>query len=449
MHQDDVRWVIVALRQMYDCNSDYGESCYRLLSRNGDFIYLNTKGYLEIDKGTNKVHSFVCVNTLLDEEEGKRKVQEMKNKFSIIINAKVPTNTMQDVTASQNPQQLERIVLYLIENLQKRPTTSTCVVDEIHTEDDVKRHTNTPPLALVPPETASVKNSISKSVSVVISTAAKSFAEKNNWKNSQKESLELQANNEKQQKVNVMTQTTNMRELARPSVLQMRAKTDQEIGLNSSSTMSLSNPNSPVNTQSAAAQQISVLKRLRVDTTNETATSLTSPILGEAAADDDEKFQTPKPAKRTSTNSLSSPSNTSLTSLTTTSLCLSPTPPPSSLPLPPPSLCSNINKDNSDIHDLISSSLRQVGESLHCIDAQTSSLRQQCSSRSLPTCLDNKLDAILIEQQKQSEFLVNIKNEYEVYKVQCQPHHLQKSTTMTTASTTHNRQQKQQKRQHQ
>lgn len=90
MHLDDVRWVIVALRQMYDCNSDYGESCYRLLSRNGHFIYLQSKGFLEIDKSSNKVHSFLCVNTLLDEQAGKRKVQEMKNKFSTIIKADLP-----------------------------------------------------------------------------------------------------------------------------------------------------------------------------------------------------------------------------------------------------------------------------------------------------------------------------------------------------------------------
>ncbi|XP_032597343.1 uncharacterized protein LOC6569227 isoform X2 [Drosophila grimshawi] len=268
MHNDDVRWVIVALRQMYDCNSSYGESTYRLFTRNGNIIYLQSKGYLEIDKETNRVHSFVCVNTLLDDEEGKRRVQEMKKKFSVIINTQIPQSTI-DVPASEHPAQLEKAVLRLIHNLRSSadhhhhhhhalplPSDNDELADhnvaggasaaasaaddddDMHCvghddadddyDDDIEEglasitsfsydtHANqqshqhqqsqshshtqhsqrghsyhleggsmasssqsrlgsskTPPLALVPPETSSVKSSISKSVSVVNVTAAK------------------------------------------------------------------------------------------------------------------------------------------------------------------------------------------------------------------------------------------------------------------------------------
>ncbi|XP_064555474.1 basic helix-loop-helix ARNT-like protein 2 isoform X3 [Drosophila montana] len=234
MHNDDVRWVIVALRQMYDCNSSYGESTYRLFTRNGNIIYLQSKGYLEIDKETNKVHSFVCVNTLLGDEEGRRRVQEMKKKFSVIINTQIPQSTI-DVPASEHPAQLEKAVLCLIQNLQSGGSDhdndrldADDDDDDNDTDDDIEdglssitnfshasqphdsqqqhhqhhhRHghghhshhnfldstmsqarlgagngmgsSKTPPLALVPPETASVKSSISKSVSVVNVTAAK------------------------------------------------------------------------------------------------------------------------------------------------------------------------------------------------------------------------------------------------------------------------------------
>ncbi|KAH8409064.1 hypothetical protein KR009_006078 [Drosophila setifemur] len=189
MHLDDVRWVIVALRQMYDCNSDFGESCYRLLSRNGRFIYLHTKGFLEIDRGSNKVHSFLCVNTLLDEEAGRQKVLEMKEKFSTIIKAEMPVqSTSPDLPASQAPQQLERIVLYLIENLQKSVDGESGNGQPMDTlmDDGYSSPANTltleelapsptPVLALVPPAPSSVKHSISKSVSVVNVTAARKF----------------------------------------------------------------------------------------------------------------------------------------------------------------------------------------------------------------------------------------------------------------------------------
>ncbi|KAL9878715.1 germ cell-expressed bHLH-PAS isoform 1-T18 [Glossina fuscipes fuscipes] len=191
IHQDDVKWVIVALRQMYDCNSSYGESTYRLFTRNGKIIYLHTKGFLEIEKETNKVHSFICVNTLLDEEEGKRRVIDMKNKFSVIINKKIPQSSI-DVPASENPQQLERAVLCLIQNLQK--TTSDENISERQTASNCTKYTNcnhvsyperinsnlaqircikTPPLALVPPAPETIKPSIVKSVGVVKLTAAK------------------------------------------------------------------------------------------------------------------------------------------------------------------------------------------------------------------------------------------------------------------------------------
>lgn len=438
MHQDDVRWVIVALRQMYDCNSDYGESCYRLLSRNGNFIYLNTKGYLEIDKGTNKVHSFVCVNTLLDEEEGKRKVQEMKNKFSIIINAKVPTNTMQDVPASQNPQQLEKIVLYLIENLQKRQTNS-CVVDEIHTEDDVKRHTNTPPLALVPPEPASVKNSISKSVSVVIATAAKSFVVQNNLKNNSNNNIndtttttadligkQIEHNNnsnttETQTATTTRTTIKNETLTQRPSVLQIREKSSRENSLYGSHNNSPDDSVVENNTQ-----HVSVLKRIRSDTTTSPSSSSS---LTAALKDDD--YHSPQPAKRTLSNSSNNSSSSSTSTLSTNQNSISTSPTTNSCLLTSPQSSGHNTTDNDSvvIHNFISSSLRHVGESLNCIDAQANNLRQQCSS--LPTCLDNKLDAIIIEQKKQNQFLVNIKNEYEVYKEQfpsTQQQHQQQQT---------------------
>lgn len=177
---------------MYDCNSSYGESTYRLFTGNGEIIYLHTKGFLEIDKSTNKVHSFICVNTLLDEEDGKRRVKSMKNKFSVIINTKIP-HASDDVPASENPQQLEKAVLCLIQNLksisddegdsESFSSTSSDAPNPHHQAHNFQYYgsspphtgcsSKTPPLALVPPAADSIKTSITKSVCVVKTTAAK------------------------------------------------------------------------------------------------------------------------------------------------------------------------------------------------------------------------------------------------------------------------------------
>ena len=173
---------------------------------------MHTKGYLEIDKNTNKVHSFICVNTLLDEEEGKRRVEYMKNKFSVIINTQIPQSS-DDVPASENPQQLEKAVLCLIQNLKsvsdddgdtEASLSNSVTTHGSHHHYSAQHHganpyfsgsstqviaggmshagssSKTPPLALVPPAADSIKNSITKSVSVVKTTAAKFLRSQSN-----------------------------------------------------------------------------------------------------------------------------------------------------------------------------------------------------------------------------------------------------------------------------
>lgn len=119
MHKDDVRWVICVLRQMYDKNREFGESYYRLMSRSGNFIYMRTRGFLEIDK-EKKVQSFVCVNSVIQEDYGKKMMEEMKRKYSVIVDADKKHNDRVeslDDPPVEHPKRLERIVMHLVEPL--------------------------------------------------------------------------------------------------------------------------------------------------------------------------------------------------------------------------------------------------------------------------------------------------------------------------------------------
>lgn len=69
---------------MYDKGENTGNSCYRLLARNGQFIYLKTFGFLEVD-GTDTVESFICVNCLVPEDEGESLIQKMKERYSALV----------------------------------------------------------------------------------------------------------------------------------------------------------------------------------------------------------------------------------------------------------------------------------------------------------------------------------------------------------------------------
>ncbi|XP_023934809.1 aryl hydrocarbon receptor nuclear translocator-like protein 1 [Bicyclus anynana] len=118
MHKDDVRWVICVLRQMYDQSKEFGESYYRLMSRSGHFLYMRTRGYLEIDKDTKKVQSFVCVNSVIGQEYGQRMMDEMKRKYSVMVdcdNLEREKTACADEAPVEHPKRLERIVMHLLE----------------------------------------------------------------------------------------------------------------------------------------------------------------------------------------------------------------------------------------------------------------------------------------------------------------------------------------------
>ncbi|KAL6434586.1 hypothetical protein ACFW04_006148 [Cataglyphis niger] len=131
MHKADLRWTMVGLRQMYSHAETCGTSCYRLLTKAGKFIYLRTHGYLEYDKNTKTVESFVCVNTLVSEKEGIQLIKEMRERFAatpaskgLIKNFDINSPIELDLSQLSNPQgnleeksQLEEAITHLISDL--------------------------------------------------------------------------------------------------------------------------------------------------------------------------------------------------------------------------------------------------------------------------------------------------------------------------------------------
>ncbi|XP_046666897.1 neuronal PAS domain-containing protein 2-like isoform X1 [Homalodisca vitripennis] len=85
MHKDDMRWTMVGLRQMFYRGSSYGQSCYRLQSKNGAFIYLKTCGYLELSENNKNFQSLICINSLVSVQEGETLMRQMKDLFSPVI----------------------------------------------------------------------------------------------------------------------------------------------------------------------------------------------------------------------------------------------------------------------------------------------------------------------------------------------------------------------------
>lgn len=195
------------------------------MSRTGQFIYLRTRGYLDIDRGTNQVRSFVCHNALVDEEEGKKLVKEMKKKFAIMIQETEFSQDDGDVPAVENPAQLERAIVSMITNLHQTQAIEEDVVQSPPTrqgsmdghESDTSRSAKSPPLAIIAPKVSTIKTSLTRSVDV-ISTAAKGMR---NYCSSVSGDDDYDDDNEQHEHTQCLkpdhTEKTNV---SRPSVLQ-------------------------------------------------------------------------------------------------------------------------------------------------------------------------------------------------------------------------------------
>jgi hypothetical protein len=147
------------------------------MSRSGQFIYLKTRGTLEIDETTRQVHSFVCVNSLVSDDEGRRLIREMKKKFSAIISEAELSAMESDVPAVENPQKLERAILNLITNLNNTASyddDNISMLSDSTVEAEDTRKIKSPPLSIIPPKPNTIKTSIFKGVGVMGQKGGKS-----------------------------------------------------------------------------------------------------------------------------------------------------------------------------------------------------------------------------------------------------------------------------------
>ncbi|XP_063373620.1 basic helix-loop-helix ARNT-like protein 1 [Cydia amplana] len=168
MHRDDVRWVIIALREMYDQHRLYGESCYRLMMKNGQFIYMRTRGALEVESGTKAVTSFVCTNTMMSPDEGQHLIRMMKKKFTMLVNNNQEppqepevTDTNDDSIPVEDPKQLEKVILHLVTNL---PSPQPDEQDHSLSPERDGPHVH---LAIIPPRKERIVMGIEKIYTVI------------------------------------------------------------------------------------------------------------------------------------------------------------------------------------------------------------------------------------------------------------------------------------------
>ncbi|KAJ8737772.1 hypothetical protein PYW08_000367 [Mythimna loreyi] len=179
MHRDDVRWVIIALREMYDQHRLFGESCYRLITKNGQLIYMRTRGCLDVDRESRAVTSFVCTNTVVDEEEGKQLIKLMKRKFTLLVNNN-ETPAIEEIDDShddadqnsdqavpvEDPRRLEQVILHLVTNLPS-PSPHESEDEPFASASPDRKSMSPHRLTIIPPNKERIVSAIEKIYSVI------------------------------------------------------------------------------------------------------------------------------------------------------------------------------------------------------------------------------------------------------------------------------------------
>lgn len=404
MHKDDVRWVIVALRQMYDYNQPNGESCYRLMTRTGDFIYLKTRGYLEVDDSTKVVKSFVCINTLVSDEEGRRLVQEMKRKFSVIVDQKdLPDES--DEPAVEDQQQIEQAVMNLITNFH--PSNEEDELKALPPAASPGRSSTAGDgLAIIAPRPNAVKLSILKSMKVV------TIASKKMSTSSSSASDEPNITSAITQRPSVVVQKTTSTVESRVPPLPSSDHYFTQPYSPAGSTCSNSSSNSSILSPASSAQQQQNL--FQRSSRSPFGGSIPPPMSPPSASYGGRADNTASAHTRTTSVLKRTYSNSSISSSEGGDNHKRPKASPSDL-----SAClSELVDPGADLTSLLPDAFDAVDQSLLTMESTTAIMRDQvgeyCEVRGHPGAQvqQHRLNKIAEEQQEQREMLQSIQQEY-------------------------------------
>lgn len=420
MHKDDVRWVIVALRQMYDYSQNYGESCYRLMTRTGDFVYLKTRGYLEVDDTSKKVQSFVCINTLVTDDEGRQLVREMKRKFSVIVEQEeLPDES--DEPAVENPMQIERAVLNLLTNLHSEddePVERTALASIPSQDSDASGNSQ---LAIIAPSSKEVKSAIVKSMNV-IAIASKKISNGSNSPLRDSASSPKLKNHSSSSLGNI----TSAAAMQRPSVLQKAQSpaSESRVPPLHGSEHGFIQPFSPAGSSSSSSSSGSVFSPASHFQRNSRSPfggsipPTSPPAIAAAPSPSGSRFvdntanshaRSTSVLKRTYSNSSISTSDDTTIGHTADYLVLK----RSKASPPGLDVCMNrLANPATDLITMLPDAMHAVDQSLLTIESETAIIRGQVSGYEDLHNSQQRLDRIAEEQQEQREILQSIQQEF-------------------------------------
>ncbi|KAB7498897.1 Aryl hydrocarbon receptor nuclear translocator-like protein 1, partial [Armadillidium nasatum] len=110
MHPDDLCWSILAQKQMLLNGAGQGLVTYRLRCTDGSFVILRSRGFLEVDKDSGKVDTFICINTLLTVNTAADEIKTQRKKLLPMLKD-APLDSVEESFESGLPSELKSIIM--------------------------------------------------------------------------------------------------------------------------------------------------------------------------------------------------------------------------------------------------------------------------------------------------------------------------------------------------
>ncbi|XP_071519226.1 uncharacterized protein [Panulirus ornatus] len=104
MHPDDMVWSIVAHKLMFTSTQGQGIVSYRLRCRDGSHVTLRSRGYLEVNKQTGQVDSFVCINTVLSVTEATSEIKNQRRKLLPLVVSQESDDHVSSISSTLPPE---------------------------------------------------------------------------------------------------------------------------------------------------------------------------------------------------------------------------------------------------------------------------------------------------------------------------------------------------------
>ncbi|XP_064082087.1 circadian locomoter output cycles protein kaput-like isoform X2 [Macrobrachium nipponense] len=113
MHSEDMVWSMVAHKLMFTSSQGQGVVSYRLKCKGGSLVTLRSRGYIELNKTTGQAETFVCINTVVSNNEAEEEMKNQRRKLLPIIANEEGKDHLGSVPSSMPPEFLSMLKLIM------------------------------------------------------------------------------------------------------------------------------------------------------------------------------------------------------------------------------------------------------------------------------------------------------------------------------------------------